>query len=215
MAITDYSSLTDAIKVYAARTDATFTAQIDTFIADAEQRIYNGYGDAIPPLRLQEMEKTTALTFVDGIVPLPDDYLQLKDVFDPRNDGKALTFLPPQAMHGYGVGDPAYYSLVETSIKVAPPYSGEINVHYVAKFPALTALNSQNFIVTNYPNIYLWAALIGAYAFIRDTEEETKATQRFQANISAIKKATRDKTYSGNVGRPQISSGFSGGFDQQ
>lgn len=215
MAITDYASLKDAVKSYAARNDTVFTDQFDTFLADAERRIYDGYGKNIPPVRLQQMETVATLAFVGGEAALPDDYLQLKDVSNPENNGSALTYLPPQAMHGHGSGSPVYYTTIGTDIKISPSYGGNIVIHYIAKFPAITAENSDNYLLINYPNIYLWAMLIEAFAFLRDTEEETKATQRYQAVISAIKTATRDKTYSGNTGRPLVRGGFSGGFDQQ
>lgn len=44
MAITEYTSLVAAIKVWCARQDSVFSAQIPNFVAMAEDRIYDGYG---------------------------------------------------------------------------------------------------------------------------------------------------------------------------
>ncbi len=212
MPITDYDSLKAAVLSFVARSDAKFQSQFDIFLEHGEKLIYNGYG-SISPIRLQDMVTEQTIVAVGGEFDLPTDYCEMISISNPINHGYPLEFRPAQEFFGYSSGDPAFYTVIGNKLKLLPKYSGDIDLVYWKKYPALTQAATNDLLV-NHSDIYLEAVLIRAYAYLRDTEQEGLATQRLKGLISALKKAELAKSHSGNMSRMVIRGGFNGGFDQ-
>jgi hypothetical protein len=76
--ITDYNSLQQAIADYIARND--LASQIKTFINQAESRIYRD-------VRVIDMEKALSGSTTNNTLPVPADYLELKEAYVSTSDG--------------------------------------------------------------------------------------------------------------------------------
>lgn len=178
MAITEYDSLAAAIKVWCARSDSTFSAQIPNFVALAEDRIYDGYGDRgeqaySPPLRTKEMETTVTIALTDGVGTMPDDVIQPRKIYRPT-DEIGLTYIQPERWStvdaGVGSGTPAYYTIEGETIKVTPSSADELSVLYYKRFPAITDTNKEGPLISARGLIYLEAALFEAFSFIQSVD---------------------------------------------
>lgn len=215
MAITDYSSLKTAVQSYSARTDTIVNNEFDTFLENAEKHIYNGYGSSMESLRIQNMVTKTTLTATNGVAALPSDYLSMISIFDPTGLGKALEYQSPQEFTGFTTGKPIYYTIIGDNIELNPEYGGNIDIVYWAKYAALTSGSPTNYLLTNHSDLYLHSVLIETYSFLRDSEEESKSTQRYQSTVAALMSTEKKKRYSGNLSRPRAVGGFNGNADQQ
>lgn len=211
MAITDYETLKTAVSNICARKDTKFLAQFDDWLSSAENMIYNGYGD-IPSLKLQNMTAAATIPPVGDKYPLPDDYMSVLRIENDNN--QSLSWAPPQEFYSSVSGSAIYYTVIGNDILILPSSSADIVLTYWKKYPALNDDASTNELLTKHSSVYLQAVLIGAYAFMRDAEEETKSTSRYQGIILALNKANQTKRHSGNARRVRFSGGCNSNFGQ-
>lgn len=171
MAISTLAELRAAIKDFGmSRTDIT-DAAADNMILLAETDIlhgtYDGAGNMITqPLRVRSME-TLAPTFTlsGEYTPLPSGYLEMREVKWANQTGKPpLKWMSPEAFDSvYSDGDsgPARaWTIVGDQIRVGPGagVTDQLYLIYYAAFTTVTG-GSPNWILTNYPNVYLYGAL--------------------------------------------------------
>tara|TARA_R110000803_G_scaffold52604_1_gene108216 strand:+ start:72 stop:701 length:630 start_codon:yes stop_codon:yes gene_type:complete len=174
MSIDTYTNLKTTIANYLNRSD--LTSYIPDFISLAETRLNN-------ELRVREMEviDTTTNTvsgtqdyslptnFIEAIYVLykSDPYITLKyksnfDFFSQLNSSVSS-------------GIPYFFTIVGSKIYLGPKPDTATNLeiaHY-KKITALSDSNATNDILTNYPNLYLYAALAESAPFIHQDERLT------------------------------------------
>lgn len=165
MSITDYSSLKLAVANWLHRTD--LDAVISDFIAFAEKKLS-------ADLSARPMEARATLTCVagDAYLALPADMLEMRRallVGDPSITLKYAT--PDQISSDYPVamtGRPVLFAVIGDSLQLAPapdsPYSIELT--YKASIPPLTDGSPTNWLLSAFPNAYLYGALCEAQPFI-------------------------------------------------
>lgn len=209
--IEDYATLKSAISSICARKDVKFLGQFDDWLVEAENLIYNGYGD-IPALKLQEMAKNIIIPAVDEKYSLPDDYMSMLRISNDKNH--PLQWVPPQDFYTSQSGEAQFYTIVGNDIIVAPTSSADLNLTYWKKYPTLASGSPANDLLLKNPSVYLRAILIGAFAYTRNSEEEAKATSRYKGIIEALNGAAQEKRHSGNVRRVSYSGGFNGNLGQ-
>lgn len=178
MSIVDYDTLKSSIETWAARTDATFRGQIPTFVALAEDRIYNGAGKVgepiySAPLRSATMEVTGTMTVTDGVGTLPAEALELrKMVVNGQLTG--LEYMTPERLSLWSSnavsGTPLYYTTQGRDVVLAPPSSATLNLTYYRQYDAITPTNQTGPLIIAHGLIYLEAALYEAFAFMQDAE---------------------------------------------
>lgn len=158
--------------------DQAFAAAIPEMIALAEARINR-------ELRTAEMETTEILLPVEGVVPLPADFLQPRSVTAGR---RHLHLVDPDfAATEYPVaGRACAYSLVGTDLVAHPSDNGEITLVYYARIPALSDANPSNWLLASAPDVYLRASLIEAADWMADTEEVGRQAQLYQRAVDKI-----------------------------
>ena len=174
MAITTYSELQTALQSSLARTDlATAAADwITLFEAAANRR-----------LRVRQMETSTTLTPVSGSVSLPSDYLSWRRVTWSGSPLQELEYVTPTylnwAFPGSSVANAAVFTIEGAVLKVRPSSDTALDFDYFQKIPALTNINTTNWLLTAHPDCYLKGALYEAYDFIMDKESAfMRKTQR-------------------------------------
>ena len=189
--ITDYGSLQSALTDYLHRTD--LAVQIPTFIQLAEAKISNN-------IKSRLLEVSTNLYTVYGVnsVALPSDYGSLKNIQIAGSLNTVLTLLPDDTFLEYSNNNatslPRYYCIQGNNILLSPTpdlvYT--LNVVYYQNLTTLSGTNSTNWVLTRYPYIYLYGALIEASVFINDPEQ----VQFFQLKFDdAIKDMWQNFTY--------------------
>jgi hypothetical protein len=182
--ITDYASLQTEVANWLNRAgDSAVTSNVAAFIANFEQEFA---GD--PRCRFRQMETTAPITINAETVALPSDYLELRDLritsTDPIGD---LDYAPPDWLNRWqglaATAQPRYYDIKGGNLIFRPipdtSYTGEIDYY---AFAALSGTNTTNWLVTAYPNLYLYGSLEQAKLFL----DNAPAAQLWQAKKEAL-----------------------------
>jgi hypothetical protein len=96
--------------------------------------------------------------------------------------------LQQQKQAGRGKGAPRWYAIVGGDLQLHPPadqdYAGELT--YVARMPSLSAANSGNWILTDYPDAYLYGALTQSAPYLKDDARITTWGTLFSSALDDI-----------------------------
>ena len=215
MALANLSDLQTSIGVWLARTDIS-TAQINDFITlaetDMEVGTYDGMGNEItPPLRVRSME-TKNLTFAltGEYTTLPANMLELREVYlSSSNPMLPLQYVTPatfDATYLSVTSTPVNaYTIVGDTIRCGPGASATdtLGLVYYAEIPGLVA-NSTNWMLTKYPNAYLYGALRHAAPWIGDGMMVEAWQTGFVSTIRGLIRSERQSMWAGTalVSRP-------------
>jgi len=145
------------------------TDHIPDFIALAESRVAK-------VLRTADCENLTTLSTTGGTatVDLPADYLEARGV--TLVGGGGLVYLTPAALvetYPDGAsGRPVHYTIIGRQLHFgpAPDAAYSIKLTYYAKAPALADDAPTNWLLSFYPELLLYAALIDAAPFLGDDQ---------------------------------------------
>lgn len=152
----------------------SLTDQIPAFVRLAEATFNR-------KLRTREMIARATPAFTNGVATLPTDFLEAKSlgITAPTAYMGQLTYLEEgaaddlQARH-VGGGRPSRYSIVGTSLELAPAPDQAITADlvYYAKIPALdlNTPGATNWLLTRSPDIYLFGALVSSAPFLAEDE---------------------------------------------
>lgn len=181
------------------------TAIIPDFVTLAEARMYYGMNDPdtgqrIDPLRLMAMQATSASSLV-----LPADFLEVTRITVPYgSSNRALAYATPEQFAQYSLNWPAgstpgYYTIQDNAIVVQGGTPAVFTFAYYKKFTAPAADADTNWLLTNHPSVYLYSALIEAYAHIKDDARIPTAVRLYSAQIAALIDSDRNARHSGST----------------
>ncbi|MGB5336346.1 MAG: hypothetical protein WBN07_12055 [Woeseiaceae bacterium] len=194
MALTNYTTLQTAVITELDRTGNTeFTTAVPDFITRAEAKMNR-------VLRLREMEDVTTDTYsaatssyADRSMSLPARYIELLNLEHKVATADDTTYEPvifvaPADMPKYyttsSAGD-LYYTLrdaIEYSHAVGVDHT--IRFHYLKKLDIAT--DTTNWLLTNYPDAYLYGALVEASVFIVDDQRAVGWLALFKAAMEDL-----------------------------
>ena len=188
----NYATLVETIKAYAENDfpdtagsgGLTSTEQIDTFIQQAEQRVFNG-------LQLLELRKnvTGNTTSASQYLTVPSDWLANFSIaiIDSVTGGydyllnKDVNFIRESFPTPTDTGTPAYYALFgptvtnsvvsnELSFLLGPTpdatYSVELHYYYYPE-SITTASSGQTWLGDNFDSVLLYGSLVEGYTFMK------------------------------------------------
>jgi len=171
MAITTYSNLKTTIASYLNRED--LTAYLGDFISLAESRLNR-------ELRVREMVNIdTSTNTVAGTqsYDLPTGYIEATTVIFQSNPFTTLKFMANTDFYNkynssQSSGTPNFFTIVGTKILlgVQPDSATTLQINYYKKLTALSDSNATNDILTNYPELYLYASLAESSPFLMQDE---------------------------------------------
>jgi len=194
----NYSELSSAIQTYTENNFPTITladsstvsstAQINQFIEQAEQRIYNTV--QFPSLR---KNVTGALTASNKYLACPDDFLAPYSLAVFASGGGDYTFLLNKDVNfireAYpsptSTGTPKYYALFgpaatistisnELTFILGPTpdtaYSAELHYYYYPE-SITTASSGQTWLGDNFDSVLLYGSLVEAYTFMKGEQD--------------------------------------------
>jgi hypothetical protein len=176
MPLSTYNELVSETGVYMRRSGSTdFTSRIPTFIALSESWFNR-------QLANREQHIRATLTLTAGAATIPTDWIQFEQVSYVATPNVPLAYLSPDALNvaypGSDTGYPEFYTIEGTSIEVRPVATGSLDVLYQGTVPALTSVNTTNWLLTKAPDIYLFSCLAEANAFIEEAEKAAVWRQR-------------------------------------
>jgi hypothetical protein len=178
MAIGTYAELVTAATEWLAREeDATLTARIPDFITLAEAKINRA-------LLHPRMETRATLTVDTNdanpeLLDLPTDFQTARSVRLPDVAGRPqLSFMAQSQMADYrysidNVSDqPIYFSIIGDQLELAPTPNQDYDVEivYRANIPALTSLNTTNWLLSLAPDLYLYGTLLESAPYTKNDE---------------------------------------------
>jgi hypothetical protein len=178
----NYTELVAAISAY---TENTFpTAQMNTFIKQAEQRIYNSV--QFPFLRKNVTGSTTAS---NKYLSCPDDFLAVYSMAVIDGTGayefllnKDVSFIRAAYPTPTSTGIPKYYALFGPTTTTGPPpvpttelsfilgptpstvYSVELHYYY---YPPSITTATTTWLGDNFDSVLLYGALVEAYTYMK------------------------------------------------
>lgn len=164
-AVSSYGTLAQAVAVYAARSDLGVSGgNLDWFVSEAEQEMN---------ARLRVRRMLTAVTPTvssAGVVTLPTTFGGWKrfTVRDGSNEWDlelASAEQKPEVFSLYGGTGVPRALVTEGATSQIWPYTDLIYTFaglYYSRIPALTSSASTNWVVTNFPNAYLYGCLAAA-----------------------------------------------------
>lgn len=146
--------------------------------------------DANTQLRVRQMEAVATLTTASGEVALPADYLVWRSVRPRLSPSRGPTFSPPFDDVDYvhpaylppaGLGFDNLFTIENGKLKVRPvdDRAGAWELHYYQKIPTIVGSDgSSNWLLTEYPNAYLFGVMVEAMGAQRNSEMAAFYKQR-------------------------------------
>lgn len=204
MAISTYGELLSAIETWLARSDSSVTANAADFVTLAQNRIRVDIDTC-------EQETVTTLSISGEYTNLPSGILSVRKLALSGSPVQALEYVTPQAMallNQGATGKPTRYTIVNNQIQCYPipqsTYTG--NITYKAAYDAFTTSTATDYILTNYPNVYLYGSLLEANAMIMDSEEMIKYGTLYQDQVNRVNSIERDIKYPSQLKITKIGS---------
>ena len=187
-AITSYASLKSNIIDYIKRPDAN--SKLDAFIALAEERIKND-------LRIRQMEglTTVSTSTSDRFAALPTGYISFRKVTITVDDEDLpLTEKPlreMQVLDSDGVpGQFAVTDQIEFNRTSDQVYT--VNLHYYSMPTGLSASNTTNVILDNFPMVYLAGCMVQATHWTKQKEDNLYWEGVYLSSMRDANKLSRD-----------------------
>lgn len=162
MAITTYSELQTAIANWLDRSD--LTDRIPEFISLAEARF-------VRKLNHWRMEGRSTANTVAGqrTLQLPTDFISMRNLKINTSTVRTLEYMSPSVLYNYSSsqGTPKYYTVQgnQLAFEPIPDSVYEIEMDYVS-FDKLSDSNTTNWLLTNFPDAYLYGSLVQGEAYI-------------------------------------------------
>lgn len=177
------TELKDDIESWMHRSD--LTASLDTFVQLAEKRI-----NRLLDVRETEVEAELSMTIGSRYVAFPSDAKYPLKVWMkaslPREELMQTTAQQIESDTAQGV--PSYWAVDGANIAFNCPadQAYDFDLRYVQN-NELTALAPTNYILTNYPDVYLFGSLVEACTFTGDPNTASMYEGRFQQAIQDAK----------------------------
>ena len=195
MALDTFAGLKSAIADWLNRDD--LTAAIPSMVALAE-------ADMARKVRAIAMETRTSLTIDAQYESLPADWLETISIringADKRLVLASLAEIADlRARSDDEAGEPTHYAHVAGGLELYPTpdetYTAELV--YYAKPTALSADDSNNWLLTNHPDAYLYGSLIHSAPYLKDDPRIEVWASLYTNAIASINQASQDAKHSG------------------
>lgn len=188
-----YATLVDTIYGYLqTSSDGVSTADINTIIRQAEQRIY--YDVQIPVLK---KNVTGTLTSGNRYLTTPGDYLATYSIAVNNNNvyeyllPKEVAFLREAYPSTTTTGVPRYYAIFDNdTFLIAPPPDSnyEVELHYFYEPPSIVDQPTGTWLSENAENALLYGCLFEAYTYLKGEPDLVSLyATRYKEAIDALK----------------------------
>ena len=205
MAITTYAELKSSISSWLNRNDSD--AVIPDFISFAEAAIDRD-------LRHYRMINRVDATLDSRYVQMPADWLETVRFGITSGSTYRLELISRDDMLEYRQdnndtsGIPRFYANIGDTIEVFPTPNAEyqMQLQYYAKTPALSDTNTQNWLLTAAPDVYLYGALVHSAPYLEDDARTQTWAALYSAAMQSLQKASDDTRFAGSGLRMRVTS---------
>jgi hypothetical protein len=197
MPFTTYAELKQAVTNFSHRTDISDV--IDDFIDLAEDKI-----DTDLKLRTNELRATATATVDTRFIALPDRFYKMRSLTinkqsdatdETEGDVTMCIYKTPQAMTEAvrtTTGRPQYFTTT-AQLEFERPfdYAYTLEMSYFSNLVPLSASNTTNDVLTNFPTLYFYGCMLFLSEFEKDNEQFIKYEQLFNAAMEKANKQER------------------------
>lgn len=194
----NYSELKTEIAAWVI--DATAAGREASFITLAEAEISADL--LVSPMNL---EQSVSVSAGDRVVPLPDNVI---DPIEFRMNGRQFIIKNRVELDRMESGQAEYNAtevygaLIGREVKVFPALAaGSVVIHAKCAIPALSDAAPTNWLLTSFPNVYLFGAIHKAGLFLRDANIIALGEKEYQKALASV---NRQYTYRGQMAAPTI-----------
>ena len=205
MSLTNYGELKTEIANLLHRTD--LTTYIPYFIQYAETVIGGDPEpidmDVLPGVRARDQQKRVTTTVSSQYLDTPTDMLSIKDMQINISPVRSLLFLSNKQMTekypSTPAGTPEAYTIHgdEFQFSHIPDTSLELEISYTSRYTAFSDDADTNWLMTNHPFIYLYAAMIAGASHI--DEDPTKWAMLYKSMAAGINNTEKSGNYGGTL----------------
>jgi hypothetical protein len=185
MAITTYSELKTAVGDWLNRSD--LTSAIPNFIALAEAQMNR-------QIRHRKMVTRADATLDTSYFAVPSDWQENIRFQLNTNPITPLVYVTPEQMTEDSQvyitsGQPMFFTMVGQQFQVLPVPDGEYDAEllYYAKIPSLSDAAPTNWLLTESPDIYLYAALVQSAPYLKEDERTGVWAGLYQTLVNDMK----------------------------
>jgi len=182
VSITTYDELKSSIADFLDRDD--LTSVIPTFISLAEARIARD-------LRHWKQEKRVTADMDERYENLPNDWVEIQQV--QITDGGRISFISASDMAERRAlndtsGKPRYMRLTAYQLELypTPDATYEVTMQYYGRIPALSALEPDNWLLRDAPDVFLYGALMHSAPYLAEDARTTIWANLYQSGIQAL-----------------------------
>ena len=184
----NWGELKAAVAAYTHRTD--LDALFPTFLALAEQRIYNGEQN-MPKLRADAMRQSVTLANGDR----PAGFLEAIKVAQAGSPDKPLEYRPmehmPQAHRAY--------SWDGATLVLSQDQAFPVDLTYYARLATPSSDADANWLTENAPGVYLSSLLVEAYRWAMDDAAAAREAANCSSAVQALVSQDKAASHSGSV----------------
>jgi hypothetical protein len=186
MSIVDYPSLQTAVGNWLHRSDlSTF---IPDFITLAESKLATELNT-----RFQYVLSSGIVTTAgNGYVTLPPDMLEVRRVKVISSPNSVLEYMTPENLDtiyndSSNQGQPESYTILGTEAQFGPVPDAVYTVefYYKQRIPSL-AVNNTNWLITNFPNMYLWGSILAGQVYLINDDRIPAINAAYQDGLQSI-----------------------------
>lgn len=178
-AIADFSELVLAVGEHINRTDLVDV--IPRFVRMAELKLDR-------ELRLRDQEASDDLTTdADGEVALPSDFLEVRSIYVTGSPPIIIPALSEDnSIREYTAGPAVGFIINGDTLRIRPAAVATVRLNYFSSIPALeTSTDQVNWLLTKYPDIYLYSTIFEAAVYTGDTDRASAADALAKAAIAS------------------------------
>jgi len=192
VALDTYTNLQTALQAWLARVDvaADVVDMITMFEAWVNRNI-----------RVPQMEQDSIAT-ASEYLPFPVDFLELRAIqwqgnaANPRLQLEYLSPVMADIEDPFGQADtPRFYTIVSNQIRLVPKpddLTVNIRIDYWKKLPALTLTNQTNWLLSLYPDAYLYGPLVHGNIRVQDVSMAAAVQQGWAGIMAELQRAGKD-----------------------
>jgi len=196
MAISTYSELQSAMADFLNRSD--LSSIIPTFISLGEARMNRD-------IRHWQMENRASTTIEGQYLLKPYDWVETIRFHLTGQDTSVISLLSSRAMadkrqSGSNIaGKPAYYAHSENQFEVFPTADGiyAAELLYYQKIPALADDATTNWLLSSYPDIYLYGSLLNSAPYLAEDGRAEVWARLYGEAVDKLNLNSQSAAYSG------------------
>lgn len=195
-AITSWATLKTEVAAWLNRSD--LTNEVPGFIQHGELRVYRD-------LRVRQMETSLSSAIASGVLTVPTGYLEMKYAYvngSPmvklqRKDAEWIYWNYPTRSAD---GTPRFFAREATNFIFGPYPDSNYTIKgvYYKKLDALSDSNTSNWLVTDVPDLILFASLCEAAPFLQDDQRVALWEKKYEEVRRRVQRQDDQEEFSGS-----------------